>query len=236
MKIRVKLSAKEAENVDVLNTEDVEKNKEIEALLDRFEKKAAEMPDGVLASYQEWDDFSEAAIVEKHREELVEQAESLEHIYESVAKKSYRASHWRSMAVYMLVVTTMASCVTFSKFITEVSGAGSGTVASFDFQVASPGLLQVEENQVFFGGYLASEEYQEYTFTVTNNSDVTVFGTATITGSTNVQIVGGSNNGTEASATFAPGDSVSFTVKITSPSTDGTVESATLTVVGQQVD
>ena len=174
MKIRVKLSAKEPENVDVLNTEDVEKNKEIEALLDRFEKKAAEMPDGVLASYQEWDDFSEAAIAEKHREELVEQAESLEHIYESVAKKSYRASHWRSMAVYMLVVTTMASCVTFSKFITEVSGGGSGTVAAFDVGVYLGDYVFGNQTDSFELEFEEAKEDQPYTLTLKNNSDVTV--------------------------------------------------------------
>ncbi len=174
MKIRVKLVEKETEKVYALSMEDIEKNKEIEALLDKFDKKALDMPDGVLESYREWDDFSEAAIAEKHREELLEQAESLEHMYESVAKKSYRASHWRSLAVYMLVVTTMASCVTFSKYLTEVSGGGSGTVAGFDVGVNLGDYVFGANTEYFELNFEESKADQPYTLTLENNSDVTV--------------------------------------------------------------
>lgn len=159
MKIRIKAKGKDSENnndefqnndqlddIQKIETEEElkakEKQKQIDDLLEHFEKEAADSPELIKDkdSYfnsKEFDNLSNENFDfnKKRRAELEDRVVHLEDVYEQEQKKSKNTIPWRNYLVYLMIITSLSCCVTFSKYITEVSGGGSGTVAKFDVQL-----------------------------------------------------------------------------------------------------
>lgn len=223
-----------------------EKYKNIDDLLDHFEKRAADSPDLIKDkdSYFNSKEFNELSdsnfdFNKKRRAELEGRIVHLEDVYEQENKKKKNTIPWRNYLVYLMIITSLSCCVTFSKYITEVNGSGIGTVAGFDFQTDIPG-MKVGTNEVGFGGLMSGEEDVVYTVTVQNNSGVSVKAKATLTGDTTHARIELSPTGTdnlkEVEGTFAPNsDPITFYVIVSAPA-DGVTETAYFTVYSEQID
>ncbi len=192
VKIKVKAVSSEARdsntkrrksvNTQAVNNFEVEeKQKQIDALLDYFEKQAVDTPDLVKdkSTYLYSEEFQSLTdddfdFNKKRREDLEQQAEHLEKVFEETTKKARRSFRWQNYAAYMLVLTVMTSCVTFSKYITEVRGSGSGTVAGFDVSVYKDARALAVNAEQFELKFEEAEADMPTTLTLKNNSDVTV--------------------------------------------------------------
>ena len=154
MKITIKAKGKDPEN----NEEELQKKQQLEelqraeaekelaakakqaqidSLLEHFEKEAADSPELIKDkdSYfnsKEFNDLSNESFDfnKKRRAELEDRVVHLEDVYEQEKKKSKNTIPWRNYLVYLMIITSLSCCVSFSKYITEVSGGGAGTAFS----------------------------------------------------------------------------------------------------------
>lgn len=183
-------SAEKSKNENTNENAFLEKQQQIDSLLEHFEQYAADSPDLMKNkdSYfnsKEFDDLSNESFDfnKKRRAELEDQVVHLEDVYEREKKKTRNAIPWRNYLVYLVIITSLSCCVTFSKYITEVSGGSSGTIARFGVEV------QVADDSGVYTDIGSAKttrfsfptieldpvnSVKSYPIKVKNNSDVTV--------------------------------------------------------------
>jgi len=109
--------------------------------------------------------------------------------YEESHGKIYEMTHnntvpWRNWAFYLILVSMLTVCFTFAKYASFASGDAQAAVAKFDVQVVGSsaadnvtiGTAQSYDGDisVVFGESGDNDATKAVTFTVTNNSDVTI--------------------------------------------------------------
>lgn len=185
-------TADDFQNISEEELKKIEKNKEIDSLLEHFEQYAADSPDLIKDrdkdSYfnsKEFDELSREKFDfnKKRRAELESQVVHLEDVYEQEKKKTRNAIPWRNYLVYLMIITSLSCCVTFSKYITEVSGSGAGSVAKFGVEVQigddNRNYTNIETAKTTRYVFPAINldpvnSVKSYPIKVKNNSDVTV--------------------------------------------------------------
>ncbi len=269
MKITVKAKGKDSENnngelqnnehlnkLQKIETEEElkakEKQNQIDSLLEYFEKSAADSPELIKdkESYfnsKEFDDHSNENFDfnKKRRAELEDRVVYLEDVYNQEEKKSKNTIPWRNYLVYLMIITSLSCCVTFSKYITEVSGGGSGTVASFN---VSAYLVDGSNNKTYTFSessnsfpleFRTANELQTYYLLVENKSDVTVDAIFNITNAENHKFEIATTDGTAVinGNTVEIGAGKSKTIELFFFGATKTVtDNATLTITVEQVD
>ena len=270
MKITIKAKGKDPEN----NEEELQKKQQLEelqraeaekelaakakqaqidSLLEHFEKEAADSPELIKDkdSYfnsKEFNDLSNENFDfnKKRRAELEDRVVHLEDVYEQEKKKSKNTIPWRNYLVYLMIITSLSCCVSFSKYITEVSGGGAGTVAKFDVDLFLLNSYNGTVNTTYgdaaidYGKATFKTTSQNYTyyFKVVNNSDVTVKAKLNVSGVTahNVFCTSTEDISTKiTSFTLAPGESKPFCIHAF-PAANVVTETLTFDVVVEQVD
>ncbi len=270
MKITIKAKGKDSENneEELQNQQQLEelqrieaekelaakeKQKQLDSLLEHFEKEAADSPELVKDkdSYfnsKEFENLSNESFDfnKKRRAELEDRVVHLEDVYEQEKKKSKNTIPWRNYLVYLMIITSLSCCVTFSKYITTASGGGSGTVAKFDVGLYRLNSYNGTVNTTYgdsaidYGKATFKTTSQNYTyfFRVVNNSDVTVNAKLNIGGVTahNVFCTSTADTSTKiTSLTLAPGESKPFCIHAY-PAAGVVTETLTFDVVIEQID
>lgn len=178
------------ENINESTNASLEKQQQIDSLLEHFEQYAADSPDLIKDkdSYfnsKEFDALSNENFDfnKKRRAELEDQVVHLEDVYEQEKKKTRNTIPWRNYLVYLVIITSLSCCVTFSKYITEVSGGSSGTIAKFGVEVQiaddSGVYTNIESAKTARFSFPAIDldpvnSVKSYPIKVKNTSDVTV--------------------------------------------------------------
>ncbi len=270
MKITIKAKGKDSENNndELQNNEQLnklqkietkeeikakEKKKQIDNLLEHFEKAAADSPELIKDkdSYfksKEFEDLSNESFDfnKKRRAELEDRVVHLEDVYEQENKKSKNTIPWRNYLVYLMIITSLSCCVTFSKYITTASGGDAGTIAKFDVGLyllnSYNGTVNTAygDSAIDYGKATFKTTSQNYTyyFRVVNNSDVTVNAKLNIGGVTSHNVFCTSTADTSTkitSLTLAPGESKPFCIHAY-PAAGIVTETLTFDVVIEQID
>lgn len=231
-----------------------EKQAQIDSLLEHFEKEAADSPELIKDkdSYfnsKEFNDLSNESFDfnKKRRAELEDRVVHLEDVYDQEKKKSKNTIPWRNYLVYLMIITSLSCCVTFSKYIATASGDGSGTVAKFDVDLFLLNSYNGTVNTTYgdaaidYGTttFKSGGDKQVYYFRVVNNSDVTVTADLVISGvsSHNVFCCTSETDETQkvTSLTLLPGESKPFCMHAY-PASGMVKETMTFDVVVEQVD
>ncbi len=274
MKITIKAKGKDPEN----NEEELQKKQQLEelqraeaekelaakakqaqidSLLEHFEKEAADSPELIKDkdSYfnsKEFNDLSNESFDfnKKRRAELEDRVVHLEDVYEQEKKKSKNTIPWRNYLVYLMIITSLSCCVTFSKYIATANGGSQGTIAKFDVELHILGSFDGEDLPDFsyedtptidYGAttFKSGGDKQVYYFRVVNNSDVTVTADLVISGvsSHNVFCCTSETDETQkvTSLTLLPGESKPFCMHAY-PASGMVKETMTFDVVVEQVD
>lgn len=193
--VKVKVKAKSQQN----KSENVNESSQQHEFLDYTADVSSEQAKDVVYETATPDDsyFSSAECAEleetsfdfnkkKKMESLEKEIVLLEDVYEKETKTK-NAIPWRNYLVYLLIITSLSCCVTFSKYISEVKPSGVAHAADFSISVINKDETNFWNN---YGGLDATAyvtantmksyefdptmEAQAYTITIQNNSHVPV--------------------------------------------------------------
>ena len=207
MKITIKAKGKDPEN----NEEELQKKQQLEelqraeaekelaakakqaqidSLLEHFEKEAADSPELIKDkdSYfnsKEFNDLSNENFDfnKKRRAELEDRVVHLEDVYDQEKKKSKNTIPWRNYLVYLMIITSLSCCVTFSKYIATANGGSQGTIAKFDVKLGvtadNGSFVDIESaktSRFDFGEVVLDPitNCKMYPLTIENGSEVTI--------------------------------------------------------------